>query len=250
MNAIKNSFSFFKFNFFKSKPVENAVPFYLMPKSGFPIKFRHIKVFLVNLKSKKCIYKFLLDMEYGLTLFLMGCHIGSYFYRKEYGQKAHDSMIANPFKIDFYFKTNDPLVFPEFLKVQTTLLYSSNEFELGMNLGILALIGRHFEIVLGKKALLKMYIYNSLLTSLCFIPGTLKYNTINLNSDHNKYSSTFSMCLCSTYYFLSFVGLTSVKVGCLAFYLYLIYKDTNYDINVGLVSGALLSILLKRRFLL
>jgi len=126
----------------------------------------------------------------------MGCHIGTYLYRKEIGIKANDYLIANPFKIDFYIRSQDPLLFYEFLKIQSTLLYSSNKFELGMNLGVLALIGRYFEIVLGKRALLKMYLTTSFLTTLCFVPGILRNNLINMNSNFNKYSSTFAMSLC------------------------------------------------------
>jgi hypothetical protein len=180
----------------------------------------------------------------------MGAHIGTYLFRQEKGIKANDYLIANPFKIDFFFRSQEVSLVNELLKINSTLLYSSNEFELGLNLGVLAVIGRHFEVVLGKSALLKMYLVTSAFTTLCFIPGILKNNLINMNSSYNKYTSTFALSLCSTYYFVSFLGLTSVKVGCLGLYLYLIYMDTNYDVTVGLISGAFLSVMLKRKFFL
>ena len=101
----------------------------------------------------------------------MGCHIGTYLYRQEIGIKVNEYLIANPFKIDFYLRSQDPLLFYEFLKINSTLLYSSNKFEFGMNLGVLAIVGRYFEVILGKRALIKMFLTNSLLTTLCFIPG-------------------------------------------------------------------------------
>ncbi len=160
----------------------------------------------------------------------MGCHIGTYLYRQDKGSIANDTLIANPFKIDFFFHNRDPLFLQEICKIQSTLLYSSNKFELGMNLGVLAIIGRHFEVMLGKRALFNMFLVNSFVTTLCFLPGVLKNKLINMNSNYNKYSSTFSLCLCSTYYFLNFVGLTSIKIACLALYIYLIYKDSDISL--------------------
>jgi len=172
----------------------------------------------------------------------------TYYYRKKVGPKANDLFIANPFKIDFAIRSQDFSVFKELLKIHSTLFYSSNDQELIMNLAILGVIGRYFEIVLGKKTFFKMYLLTYIMSALSFVPGIFKNNKINLNNNYNKYSSTFALSLCSTYYFISFLGFTSIKIGCLLFYIYLIYQDTFYDVTVGFLSGVFLSILLKRKF--
>lgn len=178
----------------------------------------------------------------------MGCHVGTYLYKKEYGKKAHDELMANPFRIDYYLRFKDPELIYELMKIQTTLLYSSTGLELGVNLGALAFIGRIYEITMGRTTLMKLYLLNSLVTTICFIPGVLRHGSINMNTNYNKYSTTFSMSLITSYYFLNNFGHRFFKIACLVLYIYLIFNENQYDFSIGTISGIIANLAISRRF--
>jgi hypothetical protein len=137
--------------------------------------------------------------------------------------------------------------FQQMKKSLMTLTYTKNDNELLINLGGLLLFSRQIELFAGSKPILLNYLMSQVFTFVSMIPSNIE--RVNIKDDVNPHAQTIYISTLFMYYSIKpfNIILRSSAIFLILYSLFWLRND--YDTRAGALSGILMNILFRNRFI-